>query len=542
MVDSGELVGQPGQLSRSARSRDAVDDPADGARRCSPRASTAWRPPTSTCCSRIAAIGEIATRRPARARRRVPADELRKSLRRLEMAGLLVERADGERLAYEFKHSLTQAVAYDTLLHQRRQRAASRASCTRSPTATTFDVLARHAVLGEAWEEALAYLRDAGRARRRAFRGRRGDRLFRARARRARAPAAVAAARSRRRSTCTATCATRWCRSDRISGCSTCCKRRSASPRSWATSSAWRRCSRSSATTTATSGTRTSRSRRASRRSILGERVGARRPADHRQHERRRDLSHARQLPEGARIPEPRDRADRSRPRARSPGPGRDCRRCARAATSPGRSPSWATSSGARTLRPRRPAHRGRVAITRTALPRLPRARRHARAAGRIRVGDPDPRRAASPRASRCRCCVRRSPPIWAWRYARCGRIAEGLAHLDAAVEGATTDGPDEPPAADARQVRRDPPARRRTGRRRRASPTTALALATEQKERGNEVYARHPARRDPRGADGASGEARRYFARRAALATSSACGRSPRTATRGSRALCPRR
>lgn len=74
--------------------------------------------------------------------------------------------------------------------------------------------------------------------------------------------------------------------------------------------------------------------------------------------------------------------------------------------------------------------------------------------------------------------------------HARCGRIAEGLSHLDAAVEGATTMG----------RLSRLPllivkcgEIHLLAGEQAQAErlATNALALATEQKERGNEAYAR---------------------------------------------------
>jgi class 3 adenylate cyclase/tetratricopeptide (TPR) repeat protein len=111
----------------------------------------------------LAAVGEVATVAVLSRVVSIPADELRKCLRRLQSAGLLIERTEGEHLAYEFKHSLTQAVAYDSLLHERRRELHLRI-LEAIGASGDFDVLARHAVLGEAWDKALAYLRDAGKA------------------------------------------------------------------------------------------------------------------------------------------------------------------------------------------------------------------------------------------------------------------------------------------------------------------------------------------------------------------------------------------
>jgi class 3 adenylate cyclase/tetratricopeptide (TPR) repeat protein len=111
----------------------------------------------------LAAVGDVAAVGALSRVVSVPADELRKSLRRLQSAGLLIERTEGEHLAYEFKHSLMQAVAYDSLLHERRRELHLRIM-EAFGDGKTFDVLARHAVLGEAWDRALTYLRDAGKA------------------------------------------------------------------------------------------------------------------------------------------------------------------------------------------------------------------------------------------------------------------------------------------------------------------------------------------------------------------------------------------
>jgi class 3 adenylate cyclase/tetratricopeptide (TPR) repeat protein len=112
----------------------------------------------------LAAIGEFAMVNVLEKVAGEPADAVRRSLRRLMLAGLLVERADREHLGYEFKHALTQAVTYDTLLHDRRLEL-HRAILTALEGVADFDVLARHAVLGEVWDRALVNLREAGHQR-----------------------------------------------------------------------------------------------------------------------------------------------------------------------------------------------------------------------------------------------------------------------------------------------------------------------------------------------------------------------------------------
>jgi len=111
----------------------------------------------------MAAIGDVASVGVLARVLEMPAEELRKSLRRLQATGLLIERSEGEQLAYEFKHALTQAVAYETLLHERQRELHVRIMEALVDT-NDYDVLARHAVDGEAWERAVAYLWAAGKA------------------------------------------------------------------------------------------------------------------------------------------------------------------------------------------------------------------------------------------------------------------------------------------------------------------------------------------------------------------------------------------
>jgi class 3 adenylate cyclase/tetratricopeptide (TPR) repeat protein len=160
MVESGELVGQPGRYRVGAR-RDAVAIPPTVRAVLAARIDRLARADKHVLQT-LAAVGEVATIALLERVSDVPTEELRKSLRRLERAGLLVERTDRELLAYEFKHSLTQAVAYETLLHQRR-RDLHLAILAALRDTREFDVLARHAEQGEAWELALTYLREAGR-------------------------------------------------------------------------------------------------------------------------------------------------------------------------------------------------------------------------------------------------------------------------------------------------------------------------------------------------------------------------------------------
>jgi class 3 adenylate cyclase len=166
MVDAGVLVGQPGHYRLGAKAMSAAIPP-------TVRGVLAARIDRLTRDDKsilqiLAAIGGPAGVNLAARVARVPLDEARKSLRRLEMAGLLVERVGAAELAYEFRHALTQAVAYETLLAARR-RELHRAILDALSGGGRVDELARHAVQAEAWDDAAAYLRDAGRLAAREF-------------------------------------------------------------------------------------------------------------------------------------------------------------------------------------------------------------------------------------------------------------------------------------------------------------------------------------------------------------------------------------
>ena len=160
MVESGELVGQPGRY-RVAKRRDVITVPPTVRAVLEARIDRLGREDKQVLQA-VAAVGEVATVGLLERVSELPADKLRMSLRRLEKTGLVVDRTDAGQLAYEFRHSLTQAVAYDSLLHDRR-RALHLAILGALHESRDFDALARHAVQGEAWDKALTYLREAGR-------------------------------------------------------------------------------------------------------------------------------------------------------------------------------------------------------------------------------------------------------------------------------------------------------------------------------------------------------------------------------------------
>ena len=97
----------------------------------------------------------------------VPADEVRHGLDQLRAAGLLDERALFPDLVHGFRHALVHDVAYESLLHDRRRSLHARileAIEQLYPTrlAEQTERLAHHAFLGEVWDRAVGYCREAG--------------------------------------------------------------------------------------------------------------------------------------------------------------------------------------------------------------------------------------------------------------------------------------------------------------------------------------------------------------------------------------------
>jgi class 3 adenylate cyclase/tetratricopeptide (TPR) repeat protein len=161
MIDSGALTGSPGNYRKDSP-QDNIEIPRTVRAVLAARIDRLARPDKHVLQA-LAAFGQSASVDMLSRVIEIPVDALRKCLRRVQAAGLLIERTEGEHLAYEFKHSLMQAVAYDSLLHERRRGLHLRIMDAIGD-GRNFDVLARHAVLGEAWERALKYLRAAGQS------------------------------------------------------------------------------------------------------------------------------------------------------------------------------------------------------------------------------------------------------------------------------------------------------------------------------------------------------------------------------------------
>ena len=94
-------------------------------------------------------------------------DRLRRGLSQLQAAEFLYEARLFPDLEYTFKHALTHEVAYGSLLHDRRRSLHARIMeaierLFPERLGEQVELLARHALGGEAWAKAVAYLRQAG--------------------------------------------------------------------------------------------------------------------------------------------------------------------------------------------------------------------------------------------------------------------------------------------------------------------------------------------------------------------------------------------
>jgi class 3 adenylate cyclase/tetratricopeptide (TPR) repeat protein len=97
----------------------------------------------------------------------VPEEPLRLGLTHLQAAEFLYETHLFPESEYTFKHALTQQVAYETLLQERRRALHARIvealeALAGDRVAEQVERLAHHALRGEVWDKALGYCRQAG--------------------------------------------------------------------------------------------------------------------------------------------------------------------------------------------------------------------------------------------------------------------------------------------------------------------------------------------------------------------------------------------
>src|SRR5262249_7498514 len=97
----------------------------------------------------------------------LPDEALRRGLDHLQAAEFLYETGLFPDLEYSFKHALTHEVAYQGLLHERQRVLHARITETIERLSSErlteqAERLAHHALPGQLWEKAVAYLRQAG--------------------------------------------------------------------------------------------------------------------------------------------------------------------------------------------------------------------------------------------------------------------------------------------------------------------------------------------------------------------------------------------
>jgi class 3 adenylate cyclase/tetratricopeptide (TPR) repeat protein len=165
LVETGALAGERGAY-RLTRPVDQLTIPATVQAILAARIDR-LRPGTKRLLQAAAVIGKDVPMPLLLAIAGAPEPEVRAELVRLQAAEFLYETRLFPDLEYTFKHALTHEVAYQGLLHD--QQRALHARITEaiervSPERLTEQAerLAHHALRGELWEKAVAYLRQAG--------------------------------------------------------------------------------------------------------------------------------------------------------------------------------------------------------------------------------------------------------------------------------------------------------------------------------------------------------------------------------------------
>jgi tetratricopeptide (TPR) repeat protein len=165
LVETGALAGEPGAY-RFTRPTLALEVPATVRATIAARIDR-LRYEDKRLLQAASVIGDEVEARLLEAVADVPPEEVRRGLDALQSAGLLDQRALFPDLVYGFRHALVHDVAYESLLQDRRRtlharilEAIERFHATRLVDQT--ERLAHHAFLGEVWDRAAGYCREAG--------------------------------------------------------------------------------------------------------------------------------------------------------------------------------------------------------------------------------------------------------------------------------------------------------------------------------------------------------------------------------------------
>jgi len=165
LVDTGALEGEPGAY-RFTRPTLALEVPPTVRATIASRIDR-LRYEDKRLLQAASVIGDEVPVRLLEAVADVPAEEVRRGLEQLQAGGLLDQRALFPDLVYGFRHALVHDVAYESLLHDRRRGLHARIleaieQFYPGRLAEQTERLAHHAFLGEVWDRAVGYCREAG--------------------------------------------------------------------------------------------------------------------------------------------------------------------------------------------------------------------------------------------------------------------------------------------------------------------------------------------------------------------------------------------
>jgi tetratricopeptide (TPR) repeat protein len=165
LVETGMLVGAPGAY-RLVHPLESLQVPATVQAVLAARIDRLL-PEEKQLLQTAAVIGTEVPLPLLQAMAEVPEEPLRLGLTHLQAAEFLYETRLFPEIEYTFKHALTQQVAYETLLQERRRALHTRIvesleALTGDRGGEQVDRLAHHTLRGEVWDKALAYCRQAG--------------------------------------------------------------------------------------------------------------------------------------------------------------------------------------------------------------------------------------------------------------------------------------------------------------------------------------------------------------------------------------------
>jgi tetratricopeptide (TPR) repeat protein len=165
LVETQELVGEPGAY-RLARELPSIQVPATMQTVLAARIDR-LPPEEKQLLHTAAVIGHEVPLALIQTVAEMPETPLRRGLTHLQAAEFLYETRLFPETEYTFKHALTQQVAYETLLQERRRALHARIvaaleALAGERVAEQVDRLAHHALRGEVWGKTLAYCRQAG--------------------------------------------------------------------------------------------------------------------------------------------------------------------------------------------------------------------------------------------------------------------------------------------------------------------------------------------------------------------------------------------